>query len=65
MDQGKSFPGFAPVGPWLVTKDEVPNVGSLPIWLEVNGHRYQDGNTSNLVFGVQEIVSYVSNLLFP
>ncbi len=59
--KGKSFPGFAPVGPWLVTKDEVPDVGSLPIWLEVNGHRYQDGNTSNLVFGVREIVSYVSN----
>lgn len=59
--KGKSFPGFAPVGPWLVTKDEVPNVESLPIWLEVNGHRYQDGNTSNLVFGVREIVSYVSN----
>ncbi|MDM9627561.1 fumarylacetoacetate hydrolase family protein [Rhizobium sp. S152] len=59
--KGKSFPGFAPVGPWLVTKDEVENVGELPIWLEVNGHRYQDGNTSNLVFGVREIVSYVSN----
>lgn len=59
--KGKSFPGFAPVGPWLVTKEEVPNVGALPIRLEVNGRCYQDGNTSNLVFGVPEIVSYVSN----
>lgn len=58
--KGKSFLGFAPVWPWHVTKDEVPNVGALPLWLEVNGHRYQDGNTSNLVFGVAEIVSYVS-----
>lgn len=59
--KGKSFPGFAPVGPWLVTPDEVADVGSLSIWLEVNGHRYQDGTTGNLVFNVPQIVSYVSN----
>ncbi|MHA6139514.1 fumarylacetoacetate hydrolase family protein [Pseudomonas mohnii] len=59
--KGKSFPGFAPVGPWLVTPDEVPDVSSLSIWLEVNGKRYQNGNTSNLVFNVPQIVSYVSN----
>jgi 2-keto-4-pentenoate hydratase/2-oxohepta-3-ene-1,7-dioic acid hydratase in catechol pathway len=59
--KGKSFPGFAPVGPWLVTPDEVGDVGNLSIWLEVNGHRYQDGSTSNLVFNVPQIVSYVSN----
>lgn len=58
--KGKSFPGFAPVGPWLVTKNDFPNFGSASIWLEVNGHRYQDGNTANLVFGVPQIVSYVS-----
>jgi 2-keto-4-pentenoate hydratase/2-oxohepta-3-ene-1,7-dioic acid hydratase in catechol pathway len=59
--KGKSFPGFAPVGPWLVTQDEVGDVGNLSIWLEVNGHRYQDGSTRNLVFNVPQIVSYVSN----
>ncbi|GHH00121.1 fumarylacetoacetate hydrolase family protein [Pseudodonghicola xiamenensis] len=58
--KGKSFPGFAPVGPWLVTPDEIPDPGALSIWLEVNGRRYQDGNTRNLVHGVAEIVSYVS-----
>jgi len=58
--KGKSFPGFAPIGPWLVTPDEVPDVGERSIWLEVNGHRYQNGNTRNLVFGVPQIVSYVS-----
>ncbi|WP_212625420.1 fumarylacetoacetate hydrolase family protein [Pseudomonas sp. PP3] len=59
--KGKSFPGFAPVGPWLVTADEVPDSSSLSIWLAVNGHRYQDGNTRNLVFDVPAVVSYVSN----
>jgi 2-keto-4-pentenoate hydratase/2-oxohepta-3-ene-1,7-dioic acid hydratase in catechol pathway len=58
--KGKSFPGFAPLGPWLVTRDEMPDPGHLSIWLEVNGHRYQDGNTRNLVFGVGEIVRYLS-----
>ncbi len=59
--KGKSFPGFAPVGPWLATRDELGDAGDLSIWLEVNGHRYQDGNTRNLVFGVRQVVSYVSN----
>jgi len=58
--KGKSFPGFAPIGPWLVTADEVPDIGERSIWLEVNGHRYQNGNTHNLVFDVPQIVSYVS-----
>lgn len=58
--KGKSFPGFAPIGPWLVTLDEVPNFASLSLWLEVNGHRYQNGTTANLVFSVPQIVSYVS-----
>lgn len=58
--KGKSFPGFAPVGPWLVTRDEVADPGNLGIWLEVNGRRYQDGTTRNLVFPVERIVSYVS-----
>jgi 2,4-didehydro-3-deoxy-L-rhamnonate hydrolase len=58
--KGKSFPGFAPIGPWMVTKDELPNFGALRLWLEVNGQRFQDGTTSNLIFGVERIVSYVS-----
>lgn len=58
--KGKSFPGFAPLGPWLVTPDELGEADDLSIWLEVNGHRYQDGSTRNLVFGVRQIVSYVS-----
>lgn len=58
--KGKSFPGFAPIGPWLVTPDEVPDIGKRSIWLEVNGHRYQNGNTNNLVFTTSKIVSYVS-----
>jgi 2-keto-4-pentenoate hydratase/2-oxohepta-3-ene-1,7-dioic acid hydratase in catechol pathway len=58
--KGKSFPGFAPIGPWLVTPDEVPDIGQRSIWLEVNGHRFQNGNTQNLVFDVPQIVSYVS-----
>lgn len=58
--KGKSFPGFAPMGPWLVTGDELNDPHALGIWLEVNGHRYQDGSTSNLVFGVRQIVSYLS-----
>ncbi|MDO6414203.1 fumarylacetoacetate hydrolase family protein [Sphingomonas sp. BIUV-7] len=58
--KGKSFPGFAPLGPWLVTRDELGHPDNLRIWLEVNGVRYQNGNTANLVFGVQQIVSYLS-----
>ncbi|ODU71269.1 MAG: hypothetical protein ABT11_03555 [Novosphingobium sp. SCN 66-18] len=58
--KGKSFPGFAPIGPWLVTRDELGDASGLPIWLEVNGHRFQDGSTGNLVFGIRQIVSYLS-----
>lgn len=58
--KGKSFPGFAPIGPWLVTPDEIADPGNLSIWLEVNGHRYQNGTTRNLVFSVAQMVSYVS-----
>lgn len=58
--KGKSFPGFAPVGPWLVTRDEVADPGALPLWLKVNGKTYQDGSTNTLIFSVPRIVSYVS-----
>jgi 2-keto-4-pentenoate hydratase/2-oxohepta-3-ene-1,7-dioic acid hydratase in catechol pathway len=58
--KGKSFPGFAPMGPWLVTRDEVPVPGDLRLWLEVDGHRYQDGTTKNLIFNVPTTIAYVS-----
>lgn len=61
--KGKSSDTFAPVGPWLVTKDEVPNPESLHIWLDVNGERMQDGNTSTLIFGVKKVVSFVSEYM--
>jgi 2,4-didehydro-3-deoxy-L-rhamnonate hydrolase len=61
--KGKSFPGFAPTGPWLVTRDEIGDPQALAIWLEVNGRRYQDGSTANLVFGVRRVVAYVSQFL--
>jgi 2-keto-4-pentenoate hydratase/2-oxohepta-3-ene-1,7-dioic acid hydratase in catechol pathway len=61
--KGKSCEGFAPIGPWLVTKDEVENVHNLHIWLEVNGHRYQDSNTKNMIFTTNYLVSYISQFM--
>jgi ureidoglycolate lyase/2,4-diketo-3-deoxy-L-fuconate hydrolase len=61
--KGKSADGFGPVGPWLVTADEVPDPQSLNLWLEVDGHRYQDGNTSTMVYGVAHLVSYISRFM--
>lgn len=61
--KGKSADTFGPIGPWLVTADEVPDPQALPLWLEVNGHRYQNGNTSTMVFGVAQLVSYVSRFM--
>ena len=58
--KGKSADTFAPIGPWVVTKDEVPDPGVLHMWLEVDGRRYQDGNTRTMIFDVKTIVSYVS-----
>ncbi len=58
--KGKSCDTFAPIGPWLVTADEVPDPQALDIWLEVDGHRYQDGNTRQMVFSVAYLVSYLS-----
>jgi len=58
--KGKSFPGFAPMGPWLVTRDEVPFPGDLRLWLDVDGHRYQDGTTKNLICSVPTIIAYMS-----
>lgn len=62
-DKGKGCPTFGPTGPWLVTKDEVENPHNLKIWLEVDGHRYQDGNTNTMIFDVPTIVSYLSQFM--
>jgi len=61
--KGKSYDTFAPLGPWVVTPDEIPNPQNLKIWLEVNDKRHQDGNTSTMIFGVTHIVSYVSQFM--
>jgi 2-keto-4-pentenoate hydratase/2-oxohepta-3-ene-1,7-dioic acid hydratase in catechol pathway len=61
--KGKSADTFGPIGPWLVTPDEVPNPQNLDMWLEVDGHRYQDGSTKTMVFGVAYLVSYVSRFM--
>ena len=61
--KGKSCDTFGPIGPWLVTKDEVPDPQKLTLWLEVNGHRYQHGNTRTMVFGVAQLVSYISRYM--
>jgi 2-keto-4-pentenoate hydratase/2-oxohepta-3-ene-1,7-dioic acid hydratase in catechol pathway len=62
-DKGKGCDTFGPVGPWLVTADEVPNPQALPMWLEVNGKRFQNGSTSTMVFGVATLVSYISRFM--
>lgn len=59
-DKGKGCDTFGPTGPWLVTADEVGDPQNLRLWLEVDGHRHQNGNTSDMIFTVAEIVSYVS-----
>jgi 2-keto-4-pentenoate hydratase/2-oxohepta-3-ene-1,7-dioic acid hydratase in catechol pathway len=61
--KGKSADTFCPMGPWLVTADEVPNSGALALWTEVNGERRQNSNTADLIFGVDHIVSYVSQFM--
>lgn len=62
-DKGKGHDTFAPVGPWLVTRDEIPDPQALGLWLEVNGSRFQSGSTKTMVFGVRELVSYVSRFM--
>ena len=61
--KGKSADTFAPIGPWLVTGDEIPDPQNLDMWLEIDGHRYQDGNTRTMIFGVDALVSYVSRFM--
>lgn len=61
--KGKSADTFAPIGPWLVTTDEISDPQNLDMWLEVDGHRYQSGNTGTMVFGVDELIAYVSRYM--
>jgi len=62
-DKGKGHDTFGPIGPWLVTTDEVPDPQGLRLWLEVDGQRQQDGSTANMVYGVRFLVSYVSRFM--
>jgi 2-keto-4-pentenoate hydratase/2-oxohepta-3-ene-1,7-dioic acid hydratase in catechol pathway len=62
-DKGKGCDTFAPIGPWLVTKDEVADVHNLRLWLTVNGKKMQDGTTANLIFKIPFLVSYVSKFM--
>ena len=62
-DKGKGCDTFGPTGPWLVTKEEVPDPQNLSLWLEVDGQRMQDGSTKNMIFGVRTLVSYVSHFI--
>jgi 2-keto-4-pentenoate hydratase/2-oxohepta-3-ene-1,7-dioic acid hydratase in catechol pathway len=59
--KGKMLPTFGPLGPWLVTSDEVPNVQNLQLWLELNGKRIQNSNTSDMIFTIAHIISQVSH----
>ena len=62
-DKGKGCDTFGPVGPWMVTTDEVPDPQALSMWLEVNGKRVQNGSTRTMVFGVAHLVSYISRFM--
>jgi 2-keto-4-pentenoate hydratase/2-oxohepta-3-ene-1,7-dioic acid hydratase in catechol pathway len=62
-DKGKGCDTFAPIGPWLVTADEITNPQNLDLWLEVDGHRFQDGSTRTMIFSVAFLVSYISQFM--
>ncbi len=62
-DKGKGCDTFGPIGPWLVTRDEVANPQALGMWLDLNGQRMQTGNTRTMIFGVAKIISYVSQFM--
>ncbi len=61
--KGKSYPGFGPLGPWLVTADSVADANALPMWLRVNGQVMQASNTGQMIFGVDYLVAYLSKLM--
>jgi 2,4-diketo-3-deoxy-L-fuconate hydrolase len=62
-DKGKGCDTFGPIGPWLVTADEVPDPQNLDLWLEVDGRRFQNGNTKTMIFGVARLVSHLSQFM--
>ncbi|MDU7868339.1 MAG: fumarylacetoacetate hydrolase family protein [Pantoea sp.] len=62
-DKGKGCDSFGPIGPWLVTADEIPDPHQLNLWLEVDGTRYQNGNTRTMIFRIPEIISYLSRFM--
>ncbi|MBN6715051.1 fumarylacetoacetate hydrolase family protein [Pseudomonas capsici] len=62
-DKGKGFDTFGPIGPWLVTRDEIADPHSLDLWLEVDGHRYQQGNTRTLIFNIPQLIAYLSRCM--
>ena len=62
-DKGKACDTFGPIGPWLVTRDEIPDPQALRLWLDLDGVRRQDGNTSNMIFSVAQTVSYLSDFM--
>jgi ureidoglycolate lyase len=61
--KGKSADTFGPIGPWLVTGDEIADPQKLALWLEVDGHCYQNGTTATMIFGVAHLVSYISQFM--
>ena len=61
--KGKSHDTFGPLGPWVVTKDEIADVQKLPMWTDVNGQRCQTGSTATMIFGIKKIVSYLSEIM--
>ncbi|MEN3257386.1 fumarylacetoacetate hydrolase family protein [Sodalis endosymbiont of Spalangia cameroni] len=62
-DKGKGYDSFGPIGPWLVTADEIADPQALQLWLEVEGKRYQAGSTATMIFSVKEIISYLSRFM--
>ncbi len=62
-DKGKGCDSFAPLGPWMVTKDEIPNPHTLRLWLSLNGKMMQDGNTDDLIFNIPQLISYSSQFM--
>ena len=62
-DKGKGFDTFGPIGPWLVTPDEIADVHDLAMWLEVDGKRYQNGSSKTMIFKIPQLISYVSQFL--
>jgi ureidoglycolate lyase len=61
--KGKSHDTFGPIGPWLVTRDEVPDTSSLGMWLDVDGHRYQSGTTATMIFDVATIIAHLTEFM--